>query len=341
MKTLSSLIIALVLCLPSGGQTIFQENLHNNFDFFSSEELLQMTLSFDIREFIRSKQKPKNIPAMLTVFLDSADSINQNIKVRARGEMRRNYCQFPPIMLKFKNDSGKSYNLKLVTHCIQTSLNEKYILKEFLTYKLFNLVTPYSFKTRLVQVRYIDINKPEKAFTSFGFLIENEERMAERTRTVVVDNPNLTQKHMNQHDMARIAVFNFLIGNTDWSVPTQHNIKILKSIDVISNKGIPVAYDFDYSGLVNTSYAIPNEVLPIQEVTERYYMGACYCEGELKPVLDEFAGLQDNLLKRIDEFEFLTEKDKKPVRNYIEQFFKTYQDQDLLLSEFDKSCKDF
>jgi hypothetical protein len=337
MKTTTNILICCMVCMSSYGRTNNPDSI--DIDFFGSDEPLQMTLCFDIREFVRTKSKPQNFDATLTVMVSPTDSITQRIKVKARGEMRRKYCQFPPLMLKFKKDTGKSVNLKLVTHCMRTSLNEKYVLKEYLVYRMFNQVTPYSLKTRLVKVRYVDINNPEKAFTAFGFLIENEEKLAERNESVIVINRNLTQKHMNPVDMARIAVFNFMIGNTDWSVPMQHNIRILKSIKVNSDKGIPVAYDFDYSGLVNASYSIPNEQLPIKEVTERYYQGVCYNENELKPIFDEMAGLHDDILGTIDRFELLSENDKKPVRNYIESFYKRYNNHDVLLSEFKNTCK--
>jgi len=338
-----------VLCSSSFSQVIVEDSSKATpryIDLFASEEPLQMTLCFDIREFVRTKNKPENFSATLSIKLSESDSVSQKIKIRARGEMRRKYCQFPPIMLKFKNsDTGnvqnRSSNIKLVTHCMPIKLYEKYILKEYLTYKLFNHVTPYSFKTRLVKVTYVDINRPEKAFTAFGFLIENEEKMAERNGAVIVNNGNLTQKHMNQVDMARIAVFNFMVGNSDWSVPMQHNIRILKSIEVNSDKGIPVAYDFDYSGLVSASYAIPSVGLPITDVKERYYLGVCYKDEELKPILDEIMGLQDKILGTIGSFDLLSDNDKKPLENYIESFYQKYRNQDVLLSEFNYTCKEF
>ena len=316
-------------------------------DFFASDELLQVTLCFDIKEFLRTKHKPEYFDAVLTVKMDEDDSVSQNIKVKARGEMRRAYCNFPPIMLKFcdrDNETEKIQGkgtLKLVTHCMPSKLYQSYVLKEYLTYRLFNQVTPYSLKTRLVKIRYVDINKPEKAFLAFGFLIENEDKMAARNQAIMINSDKLTQKNMVPDDMARIAVFNFLIGNTDWSVPLQHNIKIMRSLEVFSDKAIPVVYDFDYAGLVNTIYAIPFIELPIKEVTERYYMGLCYKDEELKPVVEEFQGLQEKLLGTINDFEYLSKADKKSVTYYIDSFYQTYKNPDYLLHDLKCSCKQF
>jgi hypothetical protein len=247
-------------------------------------------------------------------------------------------------MLKFSNkkDSARIMGkgtLKLVTHCTKSSVFEDYLLKEYLAYKLFNLVTPYSFKTRLVKIHYVDINKPENAFTAFGFLIENEEAMAARNHAVVTPLTNVTQKQMEPNDMARVAVFNFMIGNTDWAVPLQHNVKVLKTLDKPSEKGIPVAYDFDFAGMVNTVYSAPAEQLPIKTVTERYYLGMCYSEDELKPIIDEFMGLKDQFLEIIQDFEYLSQGDKKQVENYINSFYKMYRNQNSLISDLNRTCK--
>ena len=49
--------------------------------------------------------------------------------------------------------------------------------------------------------------------------------MAERIHADLVSNPNLSLKHMNSADMLRFAIFNYMIGNTDWSLPGQRNVK--------------------------------------------------------------------------------------------------------------------
>ena len=317
----------------------------NEIDFFASDEPLQLTLCFDIREFLKTKSQPEYYDATLTVKINENDSISQNIKLKARGIMRLSYCSFPPILLKFKDSDneperiqGKG-SIKLVTHCNKSSSFEGYVFKEYLTYRLFNLVTPYSFKTRLVKINYVDINRPNNAFTAYGFLIENEVKMAERNNAVIIANTNLTQKQMNSSDMARVAVFNYMIGNTDWSIPLQHNVKIIKSLEVLSDYGIPVAYDFDYSGLVKTVYSAPAEELPIKTVTERYYLGLCFGDEELEPIIDEFLGKQEKFLSTIHNFEYLSKGEKKQVETYVNSFYKMYRNQNILISDLNRTCK--
>ena len=187
----------------------------------------------------------------------------------------------------------------------------------------------------------MDVNKPEKSFTAYGILIENEDELAERTNSVIVRSKNLTQKSMNTADMARLALFNYMIGNTDWSVPLQHNIKILKPMDLNTVKGIPVAYDFDYSGLVNAVYAAPCEELPIKTVLERHYLGICIGDEEFKPVIEEFGELKDQLLGTINDFEYLSNGQKKQASSYINSFFNLYRYENFPMTALNRSCKRF
>jgi len=305
-----------------------------------------MTLSFDIKALVKSKLNQEYFDASLTVKVNDTVSVSQPIKIKARGNFRCSFCSFPPIMLKFKNRddeikplAGKT--LKLVTHCNLTPKFEEYLLKEYLAYRLFNLVASYSYKTRLATINYIDHDKPENSFTAYGILIENETMLAERNDAVIINSQKFTPKDMNAADMTRVALFNFMIGNTDWSVQCQHNIKILISSKGLTGKGIPVAYDFDYSGLVNTYYSAPYEELPIKSVTDRYYQGLCLRDEELKPILEEFGGLKEQMLGTIHDFEYLSKGAKKQVESYINGFYDMYKNQNYMISQLNSMCMSF
>lgn len=316
-------------------------------NLFASDDLLEMTLAFDMKEFLKTKNQLKYHDATLTVKTFAGDSVTEHIELKARGKMRCDYCSFPPIMMKLKEKNSipggiqDRGNFKLVTHCNRSPKNEDYVLKEYLVYRLLNLVTPYSFKTRLVRIQYVDIHETKKSFTTYGFLIENLDQLAERNNAVVIDNPNLAQSHMNSEDMARTSLFNYMIGNTDWSVASQHNVKVLKSVNVLSDKGIPVSYDFDFSGFVNTSYAAPCGKIPIKNVTERYYQGMCLSEEDINPVLEEFEDLKGRFISTIDNFEYLSTGSRKQLESYINSFYKGFKNQNVLISDLNRTCKSY
>jgi hypothetical protein len=216
---------------------------------------------------------------------------------------------------------------------------ENYVFKEYLAYKLYNLVTPYSFKTRLVKIDYIDTKKEGHFITAYGFLIEDDDLMAGRNRSMVLDNDNISQKYMKPLDMVRVAMFNYMIGNTDWSVLNQHNIKILRPLEVLSDDGIPVPYDFDYSGFVSTAYSAPAKDLPIKSVSERYYLGNCISSVEIQPVIEEFEALKPKFLETIHNFELLPDNTRKKLEYYVNGFYKSYKHHDVLLSELNRTCR--
>jgi hypothetical protein len=331
--------------LADADSIIAESPTSTGFDFFASEEPLEMTLTFEIKEFLKTKNEPENFDATLQLVTNDKDTLTQEIKIKARGERRRDYCSFPPIMLKFKDKKDESEaifnggNIKLVTHCSQSSTYENFVFKEYLAYKLYNLITPYSFKTRLVIIHYNDVDNPAMCKTEYGFLIENVEHLAARNNAIVIDNPNLSQHNMDDYEMARMAFFNFMIGNTDWSIREQHNIKVLKTDDPLVEKGIPVAYDFDYSGFVNTSYSTPTMKIPITYVTERYYLGGCYTSEIFTSVFGEFEAMKDEFIAVINQFQLLPGPFKKQSTNYINSFFKKYKFPNELISNLNSTCK--
>jgi hypothetical protein len=314
------------------------------FDFFGSDDLLEITLQFNMRDFIRTRMEYDQIfDARLTVKTSETETLSQNIKLNARGKMRRKYCSFPPIKLKIKKSKNEDQvfpkiNLKLVTHCSQAGNFENYILKEYLAYKLYNLVTPYSFKTRLVIVNYVDSVNPKRILKEYGILIEDVDDLAARKNAIVIDNHKIGQNHMDSYEMIRVALFNYMIGNTDWSVAEQHNVKILKIDEPTSQMGIPITYDYDYSGFVNTSYASPNDQIPIRHVTERYFQGGCYSEVVFRQILSEFEDLQPQIIETIVGFPYLPNAQKKIAESYINSFFRKYKREEALLADLNRTC---
>jgi hypothetical protein len=315
------------------------------YDFFGSDEPVTMTLTFNFKDYLKTRYNPEYIDAVLSLVSSDSSTLTQRVRMKARGEMRRSYCSFPPVMLKFKQQENEAApirnggTLKLVTPCNQNNMYESYVLKEYLAYRMFNLVTPYSFKTRLVKIKYIDSGRPRYSLEMYGFLIENDKDMAARNQSALIEKRALNQSMMNTADMARVAVYNYMIGNTDWWLPSQHNVKVVTSLKELSVKAVPVAYDFDYSGLVSTEYAVPLKNIPIKAVTERYYMGMCYSEDELEPVIEEFEQLKDEFLQTINDFDLLSKSHQKQMANYIESFYKKHRFQSSLIVNLNKTCQ--
>jgi hypothetical protein len=350
---LTEIFVSLVLTYPAFGQndTIKKpeevaDTLFRDFGLFASDDILKLTLRFDITRFRWKKPKDEYMKALLTYHISDKDSINKEVRLKSRGTMRNEYCDFPPIKLNFmKRDSlqkvpGKITNLKMVTHC--QSGNEEYLLKEYLIYKLYNELTDFSFRVRLVRVEYINTHKKSKPIEAYAFLIEPEEMLAERTHSKQQKITYISQKAIMPEIMDRVAIFNYMIGNTDWSVAMQHNIKVLKEPAADSSgQALIVPYDFDFSGLVNAHYALPAEGLGLESVRDRRYLGICRSEDVFLNDIKEFRDKKDDFYRVINEFSRISDRTKKDIIRYLDSFYSGFDSHNSIVYELLNSCVSF
>jgi len=322
------------------------DTLSQDFGLFTKDDILNLTLRFDLTNYKRKKPKEEYMNAILTYHLSEKDSINKEIRLKSRGEFRNGYCDLPPIRLNFsktefqKDDLNKIDKLKMVTHCKYG--NEEYLFKEYLIYKLYNVLTDYSFRVRLVRAEYINTYKKSKPIKTFAFFIEPVEILGERINSLPVEALNLSQKQIIPEMMDRMAIFNYMIGNTDWSVPNHHNCKIFSTLTYnTSGLGLIVPYDFDYSGLVDADYAVPYEGLGIESVLERRYVGICRTEDVFINALKEFSDKKEEFYKVINNFTLLNEKEKTKMTRYLDSFYAGFDKRNSIVTDILNGCTNF
>ncbi len=320
------------------------DTLNQDIGLFSSDEILNLSLRFDLTEYMRKKPKEEYMKAILTYHISEKDSLNKEIKLRSRGISRNNICSFPPISLNFKKSDMKSPEMKkvdkvkLVTHC--KSGNEEYLFKEYLIYKLYNVLTDFSFNVRLVKIDYISTAKNQKIIRSYAFLIEPLNILADRTKAVPVESLAISGKNIISEMLDRMTIFNYMIGNTDWSLAGQHNLKVLSVIDSDNpGLGAVVPYDFDYAGLVNAHYAVPTEGLGLENVRQRRFLGYCRSDEQYVKALIEFSENKAEFYRIINDFTYLNDKDKKYMIAYLDEFYKMLE-KDFLIPALLRECKD-
>ncbi|MEA1887014.1 MAG: hypothetical protein U9N72_07385 [Bacteroidota bacterium] len=348
-KSILLLILPALLfyCLPAQAQeetlpdtlTIKQGEITG---LFESEDVIDISIKFDITEYMR-KKPDEYMDAVITFYNSPDDSVSYDIRLRTRGERRRQVCAFPPIRLNFKNtstiygDIDSMTNVKMVTHCNLASAYDEYLLKEYMLYKMYNIVTDYSYRVRLLRIKYIGTGKRERFYSKFGFLIEPMDLLEQRLNAFEIENVHLKYDNLQDDIFDRMAVFQYMIGNTDWQVSTYHNIKILKKRAQV--KGVPIPYDFDYSGFVNASYAIPHESFPIKDVRERYFMGACRPDTTYERIINEFIVNKDKFYAVKDKCELLDERTARRVNDYLDGFFRLCE-RGAVANIFSRECKD-
>lgn len=321
----------------------------NNLSLFDSDELLEVTLRFDLTGYLKKPTKGESFDAVMTIHFSETDSLNKKITIKYRGTSRYERCKFPPIQINFKkpvyinSDSVKIKKLKLVNHCEQGTMYDEYVLREYLVYKLFNVLTDTSFRVRLLKVNYIDTKKSRKPITQYGFFIEPIELLAERTNSFVVKTTSLTQKNIVPHVIDRLAIFNYMVSNWDWSIPGQHNVAIIKQIkNDVTGLGIAIPFDFDLTGVVNADYAIPPPGMEITTNRERLFSGICRSKEVFQEDLKKFLNKKEQLYSVINEYPYLNKSSKRDITFFLGQFFDQLEKQkslDNLVDLFLKSCK--
>jgi hypothetical protein len=306
--------------------------------FFTDEGLIQASLSTDIKQLQNETREDQFQSATISLLLPDSSNYSGQISASARGKFRRNFCRIPPMMLNFRNAGAPLLQslgkLKLVIGCGQSEGDEELLLKEFLVYKIYNLLDDRSFRVRLIRMNYTDTRKKLKPFSQYAFFIEDDADMARRNGCQKREEVKLLTEATNRDMMTQVALFQYMIGNTDWAVPNNHNIKLI--YDRKNKQGPPfvVPYDFDYCGLVDASYAIPNEIIGTEKVTERVYRGFPRTMEELQISLDNFRSKKDSIYNLINKFELLSSKTRKAMTGYLEEFFRLIEDKRQVKSIF-------
>jgi len=323
-------VITLVSCVTLKEEPSLYPSL---FTQLSKEKNLELTLEMeaDWQHLIDHKQSELTLP--VTVSWQESGGIKQlAAEVSTRGHARRNICTFPPLRLRFSDEEldTKYFDLdyktlKLVTHCIHD--NEDLVLREYLIYKMLNVLTDHSFRVHFARVNY----KCTQGITqAYAFIIENNEEMAERIGGEIVEGKTPNQSDMNIDYYHMMSVFQFMIGNTDWNMTKQHNIKLVHLPD--HDMLFPVPYDFDYSGMVNAAYAIPPPKLPIKSVRERFFQWRSKDVAGLKETLAFFQEKKQALYDVIIKFEPLPMESRLDMLSYLDSFYENMPQKPGLIS---------
>jgi hypothetical protein len=325
---------------------------------FADEGPLRITLTGPFTRLARgAKYSLRPYPASLTLTDQAGAAQSFPIQVRPRGITRRKYyCTIPPIMLMFDRKAmrgtlfhGQSH-LKLVNYCRAPRDSEQRVMLEYLVYKLYNLITPMSFRVRAAEVTYRD-SATDPGVTRFGYLIEDIRSVAGRNRREELKGPSrvvsLTQ--LDPHATTRAAILEYMIGNLDWDFLASaagetccHNARLLAAPDAkpaTATAVTPIPYDFDLSGFVDSPYALPPIGFPIEKVTERFFRGYCAMTGEINSVAREYLTRRAQMKALIDNQPQLSAHLRDKASQYLDGFFATLNDPARMQSELIRHCR--
>lgn len=306
-------------CAAFAGTGDEKKPTNSLFDQWEAQNTTQIELhvNFDSLEVYR--RKAESLPA---VVIENGKTLD--LEVTVRGRFRRRACVMPPLKLQFKKDGLRAAGLttdndfKLVTHCTNDEAGQDALLREQLTYELYNTISPAaSFRTKLLTITYVNTADGSET-TSYAILIEDTDELKGR-----LDTKNCKECYALPADQIRnaesFALFQYMIGNSDFSNRMTRNMKLMTNND---GTYTAVPYDFDFSGVVNAPYASGCDHLNETSVTDRTLIWEYDTAPDFSDVTDTFLDLQEQLLDQVMSFDDLKMASKREITRYLKSFFK-------------------
>jgi hypothetical protein len=315
---------------------------------FASLDPIEVVITADWKAVQRDRNVDSKtlFPGTLAIVNDGVAGTPMAIELRTRGHSRRNprVCEFAPIRLELPKGKTKGTvfeghgAIKLGTHCQSEGVYEQYVLKDYLATRLHIALTPRSLRARLARVTYADTDTGKSPLTRLGIFYEDVDDLAKRMEARELPVPRQMFQYFDQDQLVFMSFFQYMIGNTDYSILLLHNVIVLDDV-----KGIryTVPYDFDYSGLVDAHYARPASGLKLASVHDRYYRGPCKTEAEVEEALKPFREKQAELLALPASLTSLglLEGHRKSTEKYLNEFFDLLSKPDKVKKTFVTDCK--
>ena len=275
---------------------------------FADDAALEMEFELDMSRLCRNPTsgKCKDLPAAIAYNADDGTRVRLDVMVRTRGRWNRRTrnCSVPALFIYFDaaQTQGTLFEgqsmLPFTSHCRHGRRQyHAYMMKEYLAHRIYNFLTAASLKVRLAHIAYID-NGSDVRYRRYGFFVEHFESAAERLDAELYSVDSLDPRETNPNELATLSLFQYMIGNLDWSVTKQHNIVLMRRQD---ETVLALPFDFDYSGLVDAEYAAPPSEFHLRDVTDRLYRGYCRPGIDWGQLFANFLAVRPDISRLIDE----------------------------------------
>ena len=301
----------------------------NSEPFYTAPEVVEFKLTTNIRRIRGDKEDKAPWRAATVTYSDaSGKPIEIPAEVRTRGIWRLKNCEFPPLRLNFTSEATDGTLFKgvdkpkLVNFCENTDTFEQLIMQEMQLYRVYSLLTPASHRARLARVTYTDSASGKTHATRMAILVEEPEVMAARLGGEIVETKGALPADLERYQDALASVFQYLIGNTDWSTHALHNVELVRD-----DKGdhIPIPYDFDFSGAIDAPYATVDPKLKIARVRQRAFRGFCHPQEEFEKVFSLFNEKKEAIYALYTDpiGSKLSKRTVESTLKYFDEFYET------------------
>ena len=313
--------------------------------FYDSQQPIEVTFTANIGKMRGDKgDQPPWRMATLSYKDTAGSTISIPLRARTRGIWRLRMCDFPPLRLNFSGETSKNtifHRLdkpKLVSYCQDRDGYERYILEEYQLYRVYQLLTPVSHRARLLKFTYADSASGKVRAHRYGFIMEESNALGDRLGGKVMEQKGAVGADLDPFQNALFGVFQYMIGNTDFSVAGLHNVELL-----FTNDGVmPIAYDFDFAGAVNATYAIPDERLGLPNVRHRLFRGYCGDAATFDKVFALFNEKRPEIyaLYRDPIGKLLDDGTVRETLKYFDEFYETINDPRSAKRQIVQACVD-
>jgi len=317
---------------------------------FRSNEILDVRITAPISTLLAERPIDEELPGTFQYTNSAGEAVQFDIKLRTRGRFRRDKdnCRFPPLRLNFVASQTKGTlfhkqnKVKLVTHCQNSSRYAEVLLREYVAYRLLNVMTDASFRVRLLRITYVENERNRDDDVRYGFIIEHRDRLAKRMGKSVLEIPGTSTRSLNPEYANTVSMYHYLIGNTDFSSVRGSKGEVCCHNHVLfGNEGESVwsvPYDFDQAGLVGAPYATPNPKFTIRSVKQRLYRGRCIHNDYVNATVADYRDRREELLRIISELEVASDRSVESMTNYVEKFYEALNSEKRVTNATIKKC---
>jgi hypothetical protein len=347
------LIAASALPASGGAQDIASPPTKEVAALFAAFDVLELRLEAPLTSVLRDRGERKPREATLSYEDSLAGPVTLPVTVRMYGNFRADpdNCDFPPLRMDLDSTQAASTvfagldKLRLVSHCRDGEPEyEQYVLREYLAYRIYNLLTDVSVRARLVRMTYMDTERRRATLTRYAFFVEDYNDTAARNGWHVLPVKNVVPAQYDQGQLSLFEVFQYLIANTDWAVVRGepdaewccHNAV---PVGTWAGPVMPLPFDFDWSGIVNARYASPSPRLRIPSVRVRRFWGLCRPQEELEAVFPPFQYHREAIYDLYRDLPGLDQRYLRETLEYLDEFYEVIGDPEAVHEEMTRRCR--
>ncbi|MCS7035622.1 MAG: hypothetical protein NZM41_03055 [Saprospiraceae bacterium] len=318
------LTFAAVFFLPMSARSALAQESGSEpmslFEYVGRQEGAAITLEADLTTLMANRYSSDYFPGTLTL----ANGETFTIKIQTKGKYRRKIAEIPPLKIKVPKKDLRERGLdtltemRLVLPCYDSHLGDQLLIKEYLIYRMFEQLTDRCVRARLVRVTLRDNHVEKSSKKMYGLLVEDNEETVARLGGTLAEQYGLPVDSLDVEYTALVAVFEYMIGNTDWDIAMMRNVRLVRMPD---GKISPIPYDFDFSGLVAAPYASPSSESGLRNVRDRFLMANGIPREALRRAVQRIKDRQQTLLA-LCQSRHLPRDVSADMVQYLETFFQ-------------------